>query len=341
LGALGHGLRRAERFDGWGAVLLMPALTGLLLAINEGRRWGWTAPLTLGCAIGGLILLGAFVWRERTYASPLLDLRLLRIPPFAAGNVAGLLAYGLLFGLFFLLPFALERGYRETPLVAGLLLTAVPVALGLVAPFSGRASEVVGPYPLTVTGMLVAAGALLALALLLGSGAGLVPVVLVLVAFGLGQGLFTAPNNSAIMGAAPPERLGVAGGVLNVTRTLGTSLGVALATVVFALRLAARAGGAVSTTHAPHAAVLGSIHDTLLLFAALAVVAAGISLVRGGAASASPPAGLLLPHSLGRRQGAKPRDDQMPRTRRATRSLSRLCIPRSSVARVGARPKTA
>jgi len=188
-----RGLRPHQRFDWGGAVLLGPALTALLLAVNEGRLWGWTSPPFLACAVGGLVLLAAFVWRERRTASPLIDLRLFGVPAFTAGNVAGLLSYGILFALFFLLPFDFERGYGHTPLAAGLLLT-----------LSGRLSEKIGARPLTVTGMALVAVALLALAALLtGQGTTLPLVIGALVVFGVGQGLFTAPNNSAIMGAAP------------------------------------------------------------------------------------------------------------------------------------------
>jgi hypothetical protein len=82
------------------------------------------------------------------------------------------------------------------------------------------------------------------------------------------------------MGAAPSERLGVAGGVLNLTRSLGTSLGVAVASAVLSWRLAVRAGAPESTAQAPPGVLLDGIHDTLLLFAALAVVATAVSLVR-------------------------------------------------------------
>ena len=283
-----QGVRGEQRFDWGGALLLGPALTMLLLAVNEGRRWGWTSPPLLACALGGLVLLAAFVMREHVTASPLIDLRLFGAPAFAAGNVAGLLSYGILFALFFLLPFDLERGYGDTPLVAGLLLTTMPLALGVVAPFSGRLSEKRGTRPLAVVGMLLVAGALVALALLLTGRPATLPLVIgALVVFGVGQGLFTAPNNSAIMGAAPLERLGVAGGVLNVTRTLGTSLGVAAATVVFALRLSTLAGHAISTAQAPRTSVLVGVRDTLVLFAAVALVAAGVSLVRGGGTAPS------------------------------------------------------
>jgi len=275
-----EGLRRGQRFDGWGAVLLAPALTALVLAISEGREWGVTNPLFLLCVVGGAVLLALFVWRERVFASPLVDLSLFRVGSFTAGNVAGLLSYGLLFGVFFLLPFALERGRGATALAAGLTLTAIPIALGVVVPLAGGLSDRLGPRPLTVGGMLLAALALVGLALL-ERGAALPLLIVALATFGVGQGLFTAPNNSAIMGAAPPEQLGVAGGVLNVTRTLGTSLGVAVAALALSWRLAARAGHTVSTAHAPPGALLGAVHDTLFLFAALGVAAAAVSLVRG------------------------------------------------------------
>jgi EmrB/QacA subfamily drug resistance transporter len=291
-----QGLSRDRRFDWRGAVLLAPALTALLLALSEGRIWGATSPEFVACAAGGALLLALFVRHERTAASPLVDLQLFRARAFTTGNVAGLLSYALLFGVFFLLPFALERGRALSPLDAGLLLTAIPLALGVMALLSGALSDRVGARPLTVSGMLLAAVALAGLAWDMRAVA-LPALVAALAAFGTGQGLFTAPNNSAIMGAAPEERLGVAGGVLNVTRSLGTSLGVALAATVLSWRLASHAGHAESTADAPRGLLLAAMHDTLLLFAALALVAAAVSLYPSlGRSFANGPRRLPLRH---------------------------------------------
>jgi EmrB/QacA subfamily drug resistance transporter len=267
-----------QRFDWQGALLLAPALTALLLALSEGRYWGAVSPATLGCVGVGAVALVLFIRRERSAVSPLIDLALFRSAAFTAGNLAGLLSYGLLFGLFFLLPFTLQRADHTSPFVAGLILTAVPLALGVAAPVAGALSDRFGPRPLTVTGMLLAG---IAIVLLSRAGAGaLLPVTGALVLFGAGQGLFTAPNNSAIMGAAPATRVGAAGGILNVTRTLGTSLGVALATLLLSWRLAVHAGHSESTASAPGALVTAASHDTLVAFALMAFVAAGISLMR-------------------------------------------------------------
>lgn len=279
---------RGQPFDWPGALLLVPALTAPLLAVDEGRHWGGASPLTLGCLGIGIITAALFVRRERAAPAPLVDLSLFRSAAFGAGNLAGLLSYGMLFGLFFLLPFTLERGDGVSPASAGLILTAVPLALGVAAPLAGALSDRIGARPLTVTGMLLAGVALVLLSRTAGTGA-LPAVAGALLLFGAGQGLFTAPNNSAIMGAAPAGRVGVAGGILNLTRTLGTSLGVALAALTLSWRLASRAGHPEGTATAPPALVAASGRDTLAIFAVVALVAAGISFVHGDDTAAQPP----------------------------------------------------
>lgn len=278
-----EGLRHDERgFDWWGALLLAPALAMVLLALSEIPNWGGTSPLFLSTLGIGALLLGAFCWRELHATPPLIDFGLFHSRAFSAGNVAGLISYGLLFGVFLLLPYALERGYADSPFVAGLRLTAVPIALGIAAPFSGALSDRIGARPLTVGGMLIAAASLAVLAASLdGRAQTLGLLTLSLIVFGIGQGLFTAPNNSAIMGAAPLHRLGAAGGVLNVMRTLGTSLGVAIASALLAWRIVVLAGAGQDTLTAPPGDVLAGIRSVLGLFTLLAVAAAAISLMRG------------------------------------------------------------
>jgi nitrate/nitrite transporter NarK len=214
------------RFDWGGAILLAPALTALMTALNEAARWGLASPALIACLLLAVGLLAGFIWRELKSESPLLDLSLFRDLGFSAGNLAGLLASGTLFGVFFLLPFAFERIYRLSSLEAGLRLTVIPIMIGCFAPAGGRLSDRLGPRALTVGGMLaILVGLLLLLAALDGSQDMLWLVTLALAVFGVGQGLFTAPNNSAIMASAPQGETGEAGGLLNLMRSLGTSTG--------------------------------------------------------------------------------------------------------------------
>src|SRR2546430_3130340 len=85
-----------SRFDWKGALLIAPALTAAVALLNEGYAWGTTSPMFIGCALLAVILLTLFVRSEQRAAAPLIDLTLFRQGAFAAGNVAGLLAYAAL-----------------------------------------------------------------------------------------------------------------------------------------------------------------------------------------------------------------------------------------------------
>lgn len=257
--ARGHG----EPFDWVGAATLGPALTALLLALSFGFGWGLGSPRTLGTLAAAVVLLVVFIRRERRFAYPLVSLRLFADRAFAAGNTAGFFSYAVLFGTFFVVPFALERGYGESPLDAGLRLTLVPLALALVAPLAGGLSDRLGSKPLALAGALTTTAALVLAALAFRApGSDLVRATIALALLGAGQGLFTAPNNSAIMASATPATVGAAGGILNVMRSLGTSFGVAAASAAFALF-----SGGHAASHA--ATILDATHRTFALLAAL------------------------------------------------------------------------
>jgi EmrB/QacA subfamily drug resistance transporter len=272
---------QAGRFDWQGALVLAPALTCLMVALNEGAGWGFTSPALLGCLLVAAVLLGVFIRREMRTKGALLDLELFRNPVFAAGNIAGMLSYGILFGIFFLLPFVLERVYRFGALGAGLYLAIIPVLLGGAAPVSGWLSDRLGARWLTVGGMLIVVVGLVLLRLAIaGEVEDLWLVGLSMAIFGLGQGLFIAPNNSAIMASASPAQTGEAGGLLNLMRSLGMSAGIALAAAVLSWQLASLPGRSTGTLHAPRHDLIAAAHLVIVMFAGFAVLAAIASLIR-------------------------------------------------------------
>ena len=269
------------RFDWKGALLIAPALTAVVAMLNEGYAWGVTSPTLIGCAVLALILLTLFVRCERRAEAPLIDFALFRRSAFLTGNVAGLLSYAALFGLFFLMPFMFVRVYQDLIFSAGLRLSIVPVMLGLVAPVGGALYDRLGARLLTASGMLIC---VLALALLFavmdGTQASLALVMLALAIFGVGQGLFISPNNSAIMAAAPVSLTGEAGGLLNVMRSLGISVGVAAASSLLAWRLAVLTGSGHNTLAAEGRHLLAAGHDVIILLGSFVAVAAALSLTR-------------------------------------------------------------
>jgi EmrB/QacA subfamily drug resistance transporter len=264
-------LQRKTRLDWAGLTLFVPAVAALLYAITsladgEGRVTVGIVGLLVGCAVLG----AAFLLRERRTSAPMLDLNLFRRAGFSAGISSGLLSYLVMFGALYATAFYLESGPQHLGSgITGLELSVMPVAFGVVAPFSGRAADRLGARSLTVAGMLLAAAALAVLGVAHPSGAALLPP---LAALGAGLGLFTPPNSAAIMGAAPREEAGVASGVLNMTRGMGTSMGQALAALVLSL-------AAAGLVH-PSSVVSGFAACALFL-AAVSLVAAGLAALRG------------------------------------------------------------
>lgn len=192
-----------------------------------------------------------------------------------------MLGYALLYGMLFLISFALVRGYHLPEAVAGLRLTAIPVAIGVVAPLSGVVADRLGPRLVRVAGMAVCLAALMALSVMAPEKrVGLVIGLGLLALFGAGIGLFIAPNNSATMSAVPANRSGEAGAMLNLMRSLGTSLGVASASSMLSWRfqvLTEAPSSAVIFEGRPLLSAVESVFTMLMVFAA---IAGGLSLIR-------------------------------------------------------------
>jgi len=164
---------------------------------------------------------------------------------------------------------------------AGLRLTIVPVMLGAVAPLGGVLYDRLGPRLLTMSGMFICVAALaLLFAALDGTPTSLPLVMLALALFGIGQGLFISPNNSAIVAAAPASLTGEAGGLINVMRSCGISVGVAAASALLAWRLAVLTGSGHNTLHAQAHELLQASRDVIVLLAGFAAIAGAMSLTR-------------------------------------------------------------
>ena len=263
--------QRNERFDFLGAATFTAGLVTLMVALNQGHDWGWGSARTVVLLVVAALLLALFVRVERRRASPMLDLSLFGSRVFSASTVSALLNYACVYAVLFVLPFLLIGGRGLGVQQAGLVLTAQPIVMAVVAPLSGTFSDRIGSRGLATAGMAILAAGLAALGLLVSHGS-LGAIAGALAVVGLGVGLFVSPNNSALMGAAPPNRQGIASGVLATARNVGMVLGVGFA-------------GAVFTTVVAHAAVpaeglAAGVRASLLGAAGLAALGAVTSATR-------------------------------------------------------------
>jgi EmrB/QacA subfamily drug resistance transporter len=258
-----HGAEARERFDVVGAILFTTGLVALLIALNQGHAWGWASTPVVVLVTVAVALLAAFVRVERHRPSPMLDLSLFRDRVFSGATVSALLNYACVFAVLFVLPFLLIQGRGLDAAHAGLILTAQPIVMAVVAPISGTLSDRIGSRAPAVTGMVILAVGLAFLGSVVSRGS-LAMIAASLALIGLGVGTFVSPNNNALMGAAPRHRQGIAAGVLATARNVGMVLGVGFAGAVFTTVVARSAPAAD--------ALVAGVRASLFTAAGVAVV---------------------------------------------------------------------
>ena len=220
-----------QPFDFAGSGLFAVALTFLLLGITRGGLGYWGFLLSA-------LFVGLFIWREATCRYPILDLKLFRIVPFAAGNLARLSTFVALSTNELMMPFLLQFVLRMDPLEAGSLMTATALVLMVVSPSAGWLTDRVGSTLPAAAGATVIAVAMYAISHL-GPDSGPAEIVPTLALLGVGLGLFQTPNNHGLISSVPHERLGIASSVISIIRSVGRSVGTATATAFVSIRLAA------------------------------------------------------------------------------------------------------
>lgn len=267
-------LRAGQPFDPAGALALAVALAALLFALSKGGDLGWSHPLIAGGAALAAGSFALFVTIERRVAHPALDFGLFANRTFSASVLAAGLCYLSTASVSFLMPFYLLSAAGYAAARAGLVLMAMPLAMLLMTGPSGWLSDQIGArLPATMGMGLMAAGIALLGALRLENAAGQIVAGLALV--GVGAGLFTSPNNSAILGSVPVNRQGVAGAILGTARTVGFAAGVAVSGLVYMAFLGASDG--TGTPEETARAVRMGLRAT----AAIALAGAVCSALRG------------------------------------------------------------
>jgi MFS family permease len=180
-------------------------------------------------------------------------------------------------GLFLLAPFYLENALGTPPRAVGLLIAPAPLLLGIAAPASGSISDRIGPRRVLVVGLgvLVIGYSLIQL---LDETSPPWLIMVVMAPVGLGMGIFQSPNNSAVMGTASAERLGVTSAMLGLTRNTGQLTGISVLGAIWALRVSAHYGAIIDAEEAPAFAQAAALRDVGLITAGIVVIALLLSI---------------------------------------------------------------
>src|SRR5215218_557673 len=228
-----------QRPDVPGLLSSAVGLFALTYGLIEANGYGWASGRILGAFALAAAALSAFVLLERHQRVPMLDLRLFRNGTFAGANIVLLLVALAMFGVFFFLSLYMQNILGYSPVKAGAAFLPMTVLIIIVAPLAGRLSDRRGSRWLLTGGM-----ALLALQLFyfsrLGAHEGFWDLVPGMLLGGVGMASVMAPASAAALSGVPVDQAGVGSAVLNSSRQLGGSIGIALMGAIMAHEIGGR-----------------------------------------------------------------------------------------------------
>ncbi|WP_020663250.1 MFS transporter [Amycolatopsis benzoatilytica] len=220
--------RSAHPFDTIGALLSSVAVVGLIFVLQEAPERGWASPATLISLGAGIVAgIGFVVWELRRRDSSLLDVRLFRERGLAGGSVTLLVVFGVQAGIgVVLFPF-FQAVLGWSGLVSTAAMMPMAISMMLASGLAAKLAEAIGPRATMAAGVALAGVGLVWMGLFVSVAGGYLSILPGLVAMGLGMGLSMTPSTEAITGSLPRDKQGVASALNDITRELGTALGVA------------------------------------------------------------------------------------------------------------------
>jgi len=229
-----------SRLDVAGAVTVTGALFLLVYAISHTDAVPWSATSTLVVLAVAALLLGAFVLIEARVAShPLVPLRLFRVRSVTGANLV-MFCFGVgMFAMWYFLSLYLQQVLGYSPVVTGLTFLPQTAAIAIGATLSGRLAPRLGPRNVLMLGALLASAGLFWLSFIQAGdsywsgacGGGILAT--------FGMGLAFTPIALLATGGVPHEEAGLASGLVNCSRQIGASVGLAVLTTLAASRTAA------------------------------------------------------------------------------------------------------
>lgn len=267
-------------FDLAGAVVATAGIVAIVLGIVRSQTWGFGSARMLAVFLGGIALLVWFVVQEsRLAAHPLVPLRVFANRSLSAANVVMFLVGCSMFAAFFFLTLYLQQVRGYSALQAGAVF--LPMALGIVtgSVLATKLTGSLGPKPPLVTGLGLSASGMLQLTGLSVHGSLITTVLVPEVALGLGLGLAFVPVTIAAVAGVAPVEAGLASGLINMSRSVGGSVGLAALATIATSRTSQLLHGRSPSPHVVHAALTGGFARGFVVGAALAIAAATTAMV--------------------------------------------------------------
>lgn len=252
---------KARRVDVAGTALLTISLAALVFGLIRGQSEGWGSGIIVGSFALAAVALVVFLVRAAHADEPMVDLELFRRPGFVGIGVAGFVIAGTIVAAtnYVGLYFVNTLGY--TPFEAGLRFLPLTVTSFIAAPVVARIGHRV-PTVVTIGGSLLLVTIGLVWASRVDASSDWTALAPGFVLAGIGLGASSAVLSSAALASVEPDRAGMATGVVNTLRQVGTAAGVAGLGAVFAARTGSRMTSDVAPAHLP-AGQLGQLKEAI------------------------------------------------------------------------------
>ena len=261
---------KGQKFDFIGSFIYMVMIVLFLYGLSD-----WTRhEIVHYFPIVAFVLFLVFIWEQNKSSSPLVKLSLFKNTVFAMSNLAALIHYSATFAIGFMVSLYLQIVRGMDAFTAGSFLLIQPCLMAIVSPKAGALSDKFSPRIIASFGMGIMMIGLFLFSFL--SGTTSFYLIGINLAFiGIGFGLFSSPNNNAIMGAVKAEFYGIASSIVAVMRLIGQAVSMAIVTLILSIYTA----DIVMEQYVDM--ILAASKNTFLLFSILCVIGLIASLMRG------------------------------------------------------------
>jgi EmrB/QacA subfamily drug resistance transporter len=243
-----RGARRpGATFDSQGAVLVTGGMLMLVYSLVRAPIVGWGSGQTVSTLTASGILLAAFALNELRSRNPLVPLALLRIKGLVAADLTQLIAFCGFFSMFFYATLYMQEVLHYSPLKAGVAYLPITAGFALAGGMASQLVTRIGARPVVVAGCLVAAAGIYYVARVPVHGSYLSDLLPGFVVMSLGAGSVFVSVTAAANAGVPPDKAGLAAGLLNSSQQVGSALGLAILS-------------AVAITHTNHLVAAGESH---------------------------------------------------------------------------------
>ncbi len=234
------------------------ALFLLIYAVLRGNGEGWSSPEIVASLAGGATLLAAFAAIELRASSPMLDLRLFRVPAFTGASIASFAAAISVFSMLLYIVLYLQNVLGHSPLEAGLRLLPITAMAFVFSPLAARLSERVPLRALIGVGLALA-GAGLLVAGGVDADSEWTTLLSGLLLVGAGVGLVNPTVAEAAIGVVPAARAATGAAINNTFRQVGVAAGIAALGAVFQGRIESKLGDLLASGPAALAGQAGEL----------------------------------------------------------------------------------